>query len=105
LAGLPEMERRFRLLRIENLLASGAGEAAYGEARALLLDYPRAGDGYRMLAQAAVATRRLVEADEAWRVITDKVPPTDEIWWEGMLSRVEIRAGSTRPEAACELLE
>ncbi len=105
LKALPDMERRFRLLAIDTLLAVGQGEEAYAAARALLRDYPRAGDGYRALAKAAAATRRPIEADEAWRVITDKVPPTDEIWWEGMLSRVEIRARSTRPDAACELLD
>ncbi|MGE3775325.1 MAG: hypothetical protein AB7I32_20550, partial [Gammaproteobacteria bacterium] len=53
--------------------------------------------------RAAAATRRYVEADDAWAVITDKVPPSFEVWWEGMLSRIELRAASTRPEAACEL--
>jgi len=101
---LPDMERRFRLLEIENLLALARGEDAYERARALIKDYPKAGDGYRMLAKSAQATRRLVEADDAWAVITDKVPPSFDVWWEGMLSRIELRAGSTRPASACELV-
>lgn len=104
LKALPEMERRFRLLEIENLLALDRAEQAYVAARALIADYPKAGDGYRMLGKAAAATRRYVEADNAWGVITDKVPPTFEVWWEGMLSRIELRAASTRPETACELV-
>ncbi|MCC7122169.1 MAG: hypothetical protein IT493_11485 [Gammaproteobacteria bacterium] len=103
LKALPDMERRFRLLQIEMLLTLGRGEDAYAAARALLADYPKAGDGYRMLGRAAAATKRYVEADDAWAVITDKVPPSFDVWWEGMLSRIELRASSTRPEAACEL--
>jgi hypothetical protein len=57
-----------------------------------------------MLARSAQQTRRLVEADNAWAVITDKVPPSFDVWWEGMLSRIELRAASTRPAAACELV-
>jgi len=102
---LPEMERRFRLLEIETLLTLGRGEEAYTAARKLIADYPKAGDGYRVLAQSAARTKRLIEADNAWAVITDKVPPSFEVWWEGMLSRIELRAGSTRPAAACELVE
>lgn len=103
LKALPDMERRYRLLQIETLLALGRGEDAYVAARALIADYPKAGDAYRMLGKAAAATKRYVEADDAWAVITDKVPPSFEVWWEGMLSRIELRASSTRPEAACEL--
>jgi len=101
----PEMERRFRLMYIDDLMAENRGEEAYTEAKSLLADYPRAGDAYRALAKAANATRRPVEADNAWRVITEKVPPKEPVWWEGMLSRIEIRAGSTRPAAACELVD
>jgi hypothetical protein len=100
----PEMERRFRLLAIEDLLASGQGEAGYEAAKRLIKDYPRAGDGYRVLAKAAQQTKRLIEADNAWRIITEKVPPKQDVWWEGMLNRIEIRLGSTRPAAACELV-
>ncbi len=103
LKALPEMERRFRLLHIELLLADGQGEAAYTASRALVADYPKTGDGYRMLARSAQQTKRLIEADNAWAIITKKVPPSFPIWWDGMLSRIEIRAGSTRPESACEL--
>lgn len=101
---LPDMERRFRLLLIDTQLATGQGEEAYSAARALIKDYPKAGDAYRMLARAAQATGRLIEADNAWAVITDKVPPSFEVWWEGMLGRIEIRAASSRPESACELV-
>ena len=66
----PEMERRFKLMYIDDLMASNEGEKAYDTARALIKEFPRAGDGYRALAKAAQATRRLVEADNAWRVIT-----------------------------------
>lgn len=100
---MPDMERRFRLLEIESLLAADRGEEAYARARALVTDYPKAGDGYRMLAKSAQQTRRLIEADDAWAVITNKVPPSFDVWWEGMLSRIELRAGSTRPASACEL--
>ncbi len=100
----PEMERRFRLQKIEDLMALGQGEDAYKSAQALIKDYPRAGDAYRMLARAAHQTKRLIEADNAWRIITEKVPPKQEVWWEGMLSRIDIRASSTRPAAACELV-
>ncbi|MGD9604084.1 MAG: hypothetical protein AB7O21_19970 [Gammaproteobacteria bacterium] len=100
----PEMERRIRLQKIDDLLVVGRGDDAYAAAQALVKDYPRAGDAYRMLARAAQETRRLIEADNAWRIITEKVPPKQDIWWEGMLARIDIRAGSTRPEAACELV-
>lgn len=100
----PEMERRFRLQKIEDLVGLGRGEDAYQQALALVKEFPRAGDAYRMLAVAARSTRRLIEADNAWRIITEKVPPKQDIWWEGMLSRIDIRAGSSRPESACELL-
>ena len=100
----PEMERRFRLLQIDDLLSLGRGEDAYNEAKRLIKDYPRAGDGYRMLARSAQATKRLIEADNAWRIITEKVPPKQAVWWEGMLNRIEIRSSSTRPDSACELV-
>jgi hypothetical protein len=100
----PEMERRLRLQKIEDLVTLERGEDAYQQALALVKEFPRAGDAYRVLALAARHTRRLIEADNAWRIITEKVPPKQEIWWEGMLSRIDIRAGSSRPESACELL-
>ena len=100
---IPEMSRRFRMLNIEILLERQEGEAAYDAAREFVKDYPKAGDAYRLLARSAEATRRWVEADDAWNVITSKVPPSFDVWWEGMLARVEIRAGSTRPQSACEL--
>lgn len=100
----PEMERRIRLQKIDDLMLAGRGDDAYSAAQQLIKDYPRAGDGYRMLARAAQQTKRLFEADNAWRIITEKVLPKQDVWWEGMLSRIDIRAGSTRPEAACELV-
>jgi hypothetical protein len=104
LKALPEMERRFRLLNIELLIANEQGDEAYSAARALVADYPKAGDGYRMLALAAQKSKRLIEADNAWAIITKKVPPSMPIWWEGMLARIEIRLNSTRPETVCELV-
>ncbi len=101
---LPEMERRIRLQQIDDRLLVGQGETAYTEATSLIKDFPHAGDAYRALAHAAQATKRFIEADNAWRIITEKVPPKQDVWWEGMLSRIDIRAGSTRPAAACELV-
>ena len=100
----PDMDRRFRVLIIEDLLTSGEGETAYDEARAFTKEHPSSGDAWKLLAKGAEANEHPFEADRAWTVITDKAVPTMTIWWEGMLNRVRIRTRSTRPEEACPLL-
>lgn len=100
----PDMDRRLRAMIIESLLATGDADAAYEEAVDFAKVYPSSGDAWKLLASASEATDQPFEADRAWGVITKKAVPTMPIWWEGMLSRVRIRQGSTRPEAACELL-
>lgn len=100
----PAMERRFRIVLIEALLELERYPDAYDAAKAFREAYPKAGDAYRLFALAAEKTDRELEADRAWKIITERADPRREIWWEGMVHRVEIRAGSTRPEAACDVL-
>lgn len=104
IADQPEMDRRVRAMVIEALLATDEVDAGYDEALDFAKVYPSSGDAWRLLAKASEASEQPFEADRAWGVITNKAVPTMPIWWEGMLSRVRIRSGSTRPEAACELL-
>ena len=105
LTKLPSMERRFRIMEIDNMLALAQYEEAYEASKGFLELYPRAGDGWRVLAVAAGKTGKPFEADSAWKTITERADPRRELWWEGMLSRAEIRAASTRPKAACQILE
>ncbi len=100
----PAMERRFRIILVEALLELERYAEAYDAAKAFREAYPKAGDAYRLFALAAEKTERELEADRAWKIITERSDPRREIWWEGMLRRIEIRAGSTRPEAACDVL-
>jgi hypothetical protein len=79
-------------------------EEAYEQAKLFREAYPKAGDAYRLFALAAAKTGHPIEADRAWRIITDRADPRREVWWDAMLQRIEIRAGSTRPQAACEVL-
>lgn len=102
---IPSMERRFRVMEIDAMLALKQYEEAYDAAKEFLALYPRAGDGWRVLAVSAGKTGKPFEADNAWKTITERADPRRELWWEGMLSRAEIRAASTRPKAACEILE
>lgn len=104
-ATLPDIDRRFYRLIIENLLSLDSQEAAHKKALAFTREHPSSGDAWRLLARTAELTGDPFTADKAWSVITDKVLPTSDIWWEGMLNRVRIRSGSTRPEQACPLLE
>ena len=104
LSAEPAMERRFKILWIEGMLALKQYDKAYAEAKKFRKAYPKAGDAYRLFALAAEKTKHEIEADRAWRTITDRADPRRKIWWEGMLHRIEIRAGSTRPKAACEVL-
>ncbi|MDE0285655.1 MAG: hypothetical protein OXN26_14040 [Gammaproteobacteria bacterium] len=104
-ATLPDIDRRFYRLIIENLLSIDNREAAHEKALAFTREHPTSGDAWRSLARTAELTGDPFTADKAWNVITDKVLPTSDIWWEGMLNRVRIRSGSTRPEQACPLLE
>lgn len=100
----PTMERRFKIIQLEAMLELEQYETAYDEAKAFREAYPKVGDAYRLFALAAEKTDHPIEADRAWRTITDRSDPRREIWWEGMLHRIEIRAGSTRAEAACDVL-
>lgn len=104
-AALPDIDRRFYRFIIENLLSINNREAAHEKALAFTREHPISGDAWRLLARTAELTGDPFTADKAWSVITDKVLPTSDIWWEGMLNRVRIRSGSTRPEQACPLLE
>lgn len=103
LAEQPDMDRRVRLMHIDILSQQHKQEEAYAEAKALIEKYPKAGDGWRALGKTAASTNRLIEADRAWRVITDKAP-SNEVWLEGMFARIDIRTASLRAQAACELL-
>ncbi len=100
----PATQRRLRLLAIGKRIEAGDAEAAYAQAREFTTANPRSGDGWKLLARAAEATGRDYEAESAWRVITDSSATGADAWWQGMLRRIEIRAASTRPAAACELL-
>ena len=101
----PEMDRRFGMQIIEDLLTKRDAAVANEEARAFIKKYPKSGDAWRLLARSAEAVEQPFEADRAWNVITDKAVPTMPIWWEGMLSRVRIRTKSNRPDEACPLLK
>ena len=98
------MERRFKIILIEAMLELEQFSDAYEQAKLFRQAYPKVGDGYRLFALAAAKTDRPVEADRAWRTITDRSDPRRDTWWEGMLYRVQIRAESTRPKTACEVL-
>ncbi len=100
----PAMERRFKIILIEAMLDLEQYAEAYEQAKQFREAYPKAGDAYRLFAIAAAKTDRPIEADRAWRIITDRADPRREVWWDAMLQRIEIRAGSTRPKAACEVL-
>ena len=101
---LPDMDRRFRVMLVEILLEQADTQAAYDGALDFAKQHPTSGDAWKLLAKASEASEQPFEADRAWGVITNKAVPTMPIWWEGMLSRVRIRADSTRPEQACPLL-
>ena len=101
----PEMDRRFGVQIIEDLLTKHDNATANEEARVFIKKYPKSGDAWRLLARSAEAVEQPFEADRAWNVITDKAAPTMPIWWEGMLSRVRIRTQSNRPDEACPLLK
>ena len=104
-ATLPDIDRRFYRLIIENLLSLDNQEAAHKKALAFTREHPSSGDAWRLLARTAELTGDPYTADKAWSVITDKVLPDSVLWWESMLNRVRIRSGSPRPEQACPLLE
>ena len=104
-AAQPDIDRGFYRLIIESLLSVNEQEAAHETARTFTREHPSSGDAWRLLARTAELTGDPFTADKAWSVITDKVLPTSDIWWEGMLHRVRIRSGSPRPEQACSLLE
>lgn len=98
------MKRRFEAMVIEAMLELEKFTEAYEQAKLFRQAYPKVGDGYRLFALAAAQTDRPVEADRAWRAITDRSDPRRDTWWEGMIHRAQIRAQSTRPKSACEVL-
>ena len=98
------MAQRFEMLEIDTLSELGQFENAYASAKRFRDAYPKLADAYRLFALAATKTDRPFEADRAWRAITERTDPRRDVWWEGMLQRVEIRATSTRPESRCEVL-
>ena len=98
------MEQRFKIIVIEAMLELDQYPDAYEQAKLFRQAYPKVGNGYRLVALTAAKMERPVEADRAWRAITDRADPRRDIWWEGMLSRAHIRAESTRPKTACEVL-
>ena len=100
----PEMDRRFAMQIIEDLLVKPDNAAASAEAHAFVKQHPNSGDAWRLLARSSEAFEQPFEADKAWTVITDKAVPTMPIWWEGMMSRIRIRTRSNRPDEACPLL-
>lgn len=100
----PTMERRFTVILIEALLELEQYVEAYEHAQSFRKAYPKSGDAYRLFALAAAKTDRSIEADRAWRVITDRSDPREQVWWDAMLDRIEVRAGSTRPKAACKVI-
>ena len=100
----PAMERRFKIILIEAMLELEQYPQAYEQARIFREASPKPGDAYRLFALAAAKTDRAVEADRAWRVITDRADPREAVWWDAMLDRVDVRARSTRPKAACKVL-
>ncbi len=104
LENYPEMDRRFRLAALAALLELQRNQEAYDEARAFVETYPRVGDGWELLGKTAALMNKPFEADKAWEVITDKANPQQAVWWDGMLSRISLRADSTRPESACKLV-
>ena len=75
----PEMDRRFRAMMVETLLAQNEVEKAYDEALEFAKIYPTSGDAWKMLANASEASEQPFEADRAWGVITDKAVPTMSI--------------------------
>ena len=104
-AALPDIDRRFYRLIIESFLSINDQDAAHEKALAFSREHPNSGDAWRLLARTAEMTGDPFAADRAWGVITDKVLPASDTWWEAMLNRVRIRSGSPRPEQACPLLE
>ncbi len=104
-ATLPDMDRRLYRLIIESLLALRDHRTALNKALAFSREHPNSGDAWRLLARSAELSGNHFAADRAWRVITEKLTPSMEMWWEGMLQRTRIRSNSTRPEQACSLLE
>tara|TARA_B100000686_G_C16026587_1_gene588551 strand:- start:192 stop:545 length:354 start_codon:yes stop_codon:yes gene_type:complete len=86
------------------MLESGLFEDAYGDAIKFTKAYPSSGDAWRLLGRSAERVDKPFEADRAWGVITKKAIPTQEVWWEGMISRARIRSGR-RMDQACSLLK
>ncbi|MCC7414311.1 MAG: hypothetical protein IT495_22040 [Gammaproteobacteria bacterium] len=100
----PAMARQLRLLGIRAQLDAGSAAEAYAGVREIVATDPSSGDAWLLYARAAALTDHPFEAERAWKIIAEHTPAGTAKWWDAMLERVEIRARSTRPEAACELL-
>lgn len=101
----PAIARRLALQRLEQAVERGEDPAAaYSRARAFVEANPRSGDAWRILALAAEQAGETFEAERAWRVVTENLRPDNPLWTTGMLRRLALRAGSTRPDAACAIL-
>ena len=85
------------------LLKSDQNEIAYSESIKFTKDYPSSGDAWRLLGRSAEKVNKPFEADKAWGVITKKAIPTQEVWWEGMISKARIRS-TRRLDQACNLM-
>ena len=85
------------------MLASDQNESAYSESIKFTKDYPSSGDAWRLLGRSAEKVDKPFEADKAWGVITKKAIPTQEVWWEGMISKARIRS-TRRLDQACSLM-
>jgi len=100
----PDMDKRIWSTIIDSMLESGLVEDAYGDAIKFTKAYPSSGDAWRLLGRSAERVDKPFEADRAWGVITKKAIPTQEVWWEGMISRARIRS-DRRMDQACSLLK
>ena len=99
----PDMDKRIWSTVIDSMLASDQNESAYSESIKFTKDYPSSGDAWRLLGRSAEKVDKPFEADKAWGVITKKAIPTQEVWWEGMISKARIRS-TRRLDQACNLM-
>ena len=99
----PDLEKRVRGTIIGALLESKSYQEAYDRAKIFTKEYSSSGDAWRFLGKSAEKVGKPYEADRAWGVITKKAIPTQEVWWEGMISRARIRSAE-RADQACNLV-
>jgi len=100
----PDMDKRIWSTIIDSMIELKEFERAYKESMRFTKEYSSSGDAWRLLGRSAEAMDKPFEADRAWGVITKKAIPTQEVWWEGMISRARIRSGR-RIDQACNLLK